>query len=99
MENRITKILDKMEKSYKIDEEGCITVKFTVINKVIGVTIKFIEFMDIKIVDEELGLVEVRETVKDDARDEIIKRQIRWTTIDNIIITLLDSCICELDNE
>ena len=66
MENRITKILDKMEKSYKIDKEGCVTVKFTVINKVLGVTIKFIEFMDIKIVDEELGLVEVTETVKDE---------------------------------
>lgn len=100
MENRITKILDKMEKSYKTNKEDDeITVKFTVINKVIGVTIKFIEFMDIKIVDENLGLVKVTETVKDDARDEVIQKQCKYTTIDGVIMTLLDSCICELDNE
>ena len=55
--------------------------------------------MDIKIVDEELGLVKVTETVKDDARDEVIQKQSKYTTIDGIIITLLDSCISELDNE
>lgn len=99
MENRITKILDKMEKSYKIDEEGCIVVEFTSIRKVIGVTIELVEYMKIKIVDEELELVGITETVKDPMSDEIMKRLHRYTTIDGIILSLLDNCIEELDNE
>ena len=99
MENRITKVLDKMEKSYKISEEGCIILEFTSVSEVIGISIEFVEIMEIKIVNEELGLVRVTETVKCPAMDEIVKRQEKNTTIDGVINTLLEYCICELDNE
>ena len=93
MENRITKILDKFNKAYTIDEKGCILIKEKCRKETIGGTIEFESMIKVEIVDEELGIVNATESVLDSKTNEVIQEQKTCTIIESFLQGLLENCL------
>ena len=93
MENRITKILDKFNKAYTIDEEGCILIETKCSKDTIGGTIEFDSTIKVEIVDEELGIMNLIESVTDPKTNEVIQETKTCTIIESFLQGLLENCL------
>ena len=69
MENRITKILDKFNKAYKIDEEGKLHLQIQdeKYDYDKHERVRYTQLVMVEVVDEELGIIKFTET---DSNDE-----------------------------
>lgn len=93
MENRITKILDKLNKAYTIDEEGRIVIREICSKDTIGGTVEIDGIVKVEIIDEELGLINLIECAVDSKTNEIIREEKTCTIMESFLQGMLENCI------